>query len=265
MQRHTVGWGFLDPSLWTTLEHISLVLLIGIGFTGYRGLLHGYRLSGQERRRHTMWFLAALVGLYLAESPPLHVAAEGYLLSAHMIQHLLFIIVIPVGILLGLPPALWDQLVGRGTPARLAAFLTHPATAFLAFSFVYNVWHVPAFYELALRVHWIHGWEHVTFLTGALLMWWPLLHPAQRIGQTSSPVKLLYLFGLSASQLAIVGPLVFLDQPAYAFYAAAPRLFGVSLIEDQQLAGILMKMPTLLLFGALFCYHFLAWARSEEN
>lgn len=258
-----MGLHFLNTSSWASLEHFSLILFILLILLAYIVLLRVFPVRGRRRRYHTAWFCAGVFSFYLAESPPIHVAAEEYLLSAHMIQHLLLIMVMPVGLLLGLPGQVWNRLFERRTPARVAATLTHPIAAFLLFNFVYNVWHVPAFYEWALRIHWIHGLEHATFLGGALLMWWPLLHPAHTLPQTNEPTKLVYLFALSAGQLAIVGPLVFLAEPAYTFYASAPRLFGVTLIEDQQMAGILMKMPTLVVFGALFCRHFFRWAAAE--
>ncbi|HEX2100260.1 MAG TPA: cytochrome c oxidase assembly protein, partial [Candidatus Synoicihabitans sp.] len=130
-------------------------------------------------------FYVGLLLFYLAVGSPLDQIGERFLFSAHMVQHQILIYPCAVLFLVGMPPWLVDRLIERLPWRGLGRFLTRPILAGLIYVLVQSAWHVPALYDLALQVRWVHVFEHVTFFGSALFFWWPLLSPSRhwpRIG-----------------------------------------------------------------------------------
>jgi putative membrane protein len=156
-------------------------------------------------------------------SPVAHL--DHHLLTAHMVQHLLLMLMAAPLILLGAP-----SIVIRWRP--------HPAFCWLAGSLTVIVWHVPAIFELALRSHFWHGFEHASFLIAGILFWWPVIQPAPRF-ETRWSVP-LYLFFATLPCDALSAFLAFCGHVMYRPYSSGGGRFGLSPIEDQALAGALM-------------------------
>src|SRR5262249_25095280 len=201
---------------------------------------------------------SVLVGLAVgisAIASPLD-AFAGLLLVAHMIQHLLLLMVAPPLILYGAPylPIL------RGLPSRVLKHgagpflaspglqkfgrrLTHPLVCWLAFTITSLTWHVPKFYELALRSPFWHEAEHLCFLGAALLFWWPVIQPWPSQALWPRWAMIPYLFLADFQNTALAAFLIFCDRVVYPSYAAAPRLLNLSPLEDQAAAGAVMWVP----------------------
>lgn len=214
-------------------------------------------------RRQIGLFVSGLVLLYLAEGSPLHDYAERYLLSAHMFQHLLISYVVPVLWLLGTPDwVLRPLLTNRGVKPVMKV-LTQPVVAFLTFSLLFSLWHLPVFYEPALRNSLVHHSEHVVFIAISLLMWWPILSPLPELPRLPYGGQLVYLFVLPIIQVVAFAFITFADHAIYAPYAAAPRALGLSPLQDQAIAGVIMKVGGILAFGIAFVVVFFRWHQSE--
>jgi putative membrane protein len=197
-------------------------------------------------------FLAGLLSLWIAIGSPLE-AFDDVSLAVHMVQHLLLMAVAPPLILLGAPslPFLrglprWIVRGGVGPVLRsapvkwLGHFLTNPAICWLVATVALVGWHVPAAFEFALRSDGWHDVEHICFLTTSLLFWWPAIQPFPS-GTTWPRWSIpLYLFLGTLPGGALGAFLTFCDRVLYPSYATAPRIFGVSALEDQVIAGALM-------------------------
>jgi len=233
-----------------------LLSLFAVAVIYLRGWLTLHReMPGKYPRWRLASFFGGLGALFIAIASPLD-AFSALLLQVHMLQHLLLMMVAPLLIWLGQPLL----AMVRGVPAKLVrdAFspfltspvlmragrgITHPATGWLAMAAATAIWHLPKFYELALRSPSWHQTEHACFLAAALLFWWPVIevwpsHP-QWPRWTMFPYLLLADFvnsGLSAW-------LTFSDRVVYPSYAAAPRLWGISALDDQSTAGVIMWVP----------------------
>jgi putative membrane protein len=175
-------------------------------------------------------------GWVAVASPVAHL--DHHLLTAHMVQHLLLMVVAAPLILLG---------ARSWVPLR---WLPHPAFCWLAGSLTVILWHVPGVFELALRSSYWHAFEHASFFIAGILFWWPIVHP----GFTTRPWTLpLYLFLATLPCDALSAFLTFCGHVVYRPYLSGHGLFGLSPLEDQALAGALMWVTVTLayLFPAL--------------
>lgn len=215
--------------------------------------------------RHAVVFGLGMVLLFLNEGSPLHDLAERYLLSAHMIQHLLLSYLVAPIILAGIPTWLL-RVVLLGRLAPVSKVLLRPIVTFLAFSLVMAIYHVPAVYDLSLANTSVHHAVHFVILIVSLMLWFPIMSQVPELPRPSHLTRLVYLFLLPVAQLPIFAGVAFSDIPLYSAYANMPtRAFGLGVMEDQAMAGVIMKVAGLFAFGVTFIVIFLAWYRSERG
>jgi cytochrome c oxidase assembly factor CtaG len=225
------------------------------------GLTLAYLVAtrGHASRGRVTAFLAGQVLILLAFVTPLQAMALHYLLAAHLLQNVVLAEWAPALCVVGLPPALAAVLAR----VRTIRILTSPLLALPLWLGTYFAWHVPIAYDTALEhPTWMLHIEHLCyFLTGCLL-WWPVVHTAPR--RLHDATKAVYLFAafVLASPLGLL--LALLPRPVYDFYARAPeRLWGLSRLADQQLAGITMAAEQAVVFFAVFAFFFLRFLRDE--
>jgi len=228
-------WTLIIPTWNTWAVHPSvaagLVLLGG---------LYVYLGGLRSARRHVASLAGALAVLFVALNGPLHNLSDTYLFSAHMAQHLVLTLVFPPLLLYGSPAHVVRPLLRPRWVMALGRVVTRPLVAAIVFTGPIVIWHVPALYEAALRNHNLHIVQHLIFLTTAVLMWWPVLSPVPELPRIPHLLQLLYLF-LLGIPMSVTGALITLsDSVLYPFYAAAPRVWGLSPLEDQQIGGLLM-------------------------
>jgi len=204
------------------------------------GGLYVYLGGLTSARRQVASFAGALIVLFLALNGPLHNLSDTYLFSAHMAQHLLLTLVFPPLLLYGTPSFVVRPLLRPRWIMGVARVVTRPLAAAIIFSAPIVIWHVPALYEAALRHHNLHIVQHLVFLSTAVIMWWPVLSPVPELPRAQHLVQMLYLF-LLGIPMSVTGALITLsDSVLYPFYATAPRVGGLSPLDDQQIGGLLM-------------------------
>jgi len=203
--------------------------------------------------------------LGVALNGPLHNLSDGYLFSAHMVQHLALTLVFPPLLLYGTPAWVVRPLLGPAWVLRSARRATRPLAAGALFSAPITLWHVPQFYESALEHHPLHIVQHLVFIATAVIMWWPILSPVPELPRASYPTQLIYLFALGLP-MSLAGALITLsEQVLYPFYAGAPRVWGLAPLADQQLGGLLMwVVGTIYLWVAASVVWF-RWSAREES
>jgi putative membrane protein len=240
---------------------IGLVLLGG---------LYVYLGGLRADRRRVAAFGASLLVIFVALNGPLHNLSDRYLFSAHMAQHLLLTLLFPPLLLYGTPAWVLRPIVAPRWVTALARVVTRPVVAAATFTAPIVLWHVPLFYEAALRHHGLHIVQHLVFLTTAVLMWWPVLSPVPELPRIPYPGQMLYLF-LLGLPMSLTGALITLsDAVLYPFYAAAPRVWaGLDALADQQTGGLLMwVVGAFALWGAMTVvwFRWSAWeARGEAE
>jgi cytochrome c oxidase assembly factor CtaG len=246
------SWTF-DP--WVV---VPLTVASGIYLRGW------WQLHRRLPRPFAVWrliaFQAGLLTLFLALASPLHQLSE-LLLQFHMIQHMLLMMVAPPLLLLGapvlpllrgLPRPLLQHWVGplfasKGLQ-RLAHFFTHPLVCLLAFTVSNVAWHLPRLYELALRFEFWHEVQHFFFLGTGLLFWWPVVQPWPSRRRWPQWTMIPYLLLADIQNTALSAFLIFSERVLYPTYAAVPRFWGISVLDDQAAAGAIMWVPGSVIF-----------------
>jgi cytochrome c oxidase assembly factor CtaG/ferredoxin len=208
-------------------------------------------------------FVAGLAVIWMAIASPLDVFGN-FMLTAHMIQHMLIMFVAPplilVGspqnpLLLGLPRwAIRDALGPFLTWRPLKRFgraVTHPAFCWFAAALALLGWHIPKAYDLALVSSSWHEVEHVCLFGTSLLFWYPVVQPWPATPRWPRWAIVPYLLGGDIVTTALSAVLCFSDRLLYPAYAIVPRLFGISELSDQVAAGAIMWVfGSLVLLGA---------------
>ncbi len=229
----------------------------------------GVHRSADPAQRPTPWqqvsFAAGLLAMFLALNGPLHDISDFYLFSGHMVQHLVLTFVTPPLLLLGTPGFMFRPALRIPAVAAVARFITGPRAAFAIFNLVLAVWHLPPMYNSAMHYHEVHILQHLMFLVGAVIVWWPLLSPLPELPRLSYPGQMLYSFLLTLPMTIISIFIVYADHILYPAYASAPRLWGLSPLEDQRLGGLIMWIPGGLFFYALTAVVFFKWTASSRD
>lgn len=192
-------------------------------------------------------FLAGLLVLITALLSGIDTYSEE-LLSVHVVQHLLLVLIAPALLLWGAPVRLALRSSPPATRARLAwvlrgpwvRFLTRPAVGFLLFTIVVLGTHLTGLYELALRNATVHGLEHAAYFWSGVIFLLPLVaadpvpHPPRAIARFSWLMAAMTVMSIPAALF------IFDEQVHYPFYLAAARALRQSALADQHAAGMIM-------------------------
>jgi putative membrane protein len=256
----------ISPYTWQWEPSVlaGLALLAGAYLACVGPLRSRFGGSAPVPRARIQTFLAGVLLLFIALVSPLDTLSDSYLLSAHMVQHLLMTLIVPPLLLLGTPGWLLRPLLRVRFATPVGRALTSAVVAFLLFNAIFAVWHVPALYELTLENEALHILEHVMFLATAMLTWWPVFGPLDELPRASEPAQILYLFFQSLPPTVLGALITFAGEPLYPAYTAAPRLWGLSVATDQQLGGLIMWIPGALVFFVVLTVIFFRWLNREE-
>ena len=205
-------------------------------------------------------FISGLIILWLAIGSPMDGLADA-LLSAHMVEHLLLMSVVPplllwgmpvVPLLRGLPEPFRRRVVGPlwKMPILRSAgrLVVLPLFAWLAMNVTYLAWHVPAAYDFALENETWHDIEHLCFLVTSLLFWWCILRPWPASRDDERWGILIFLITADIVNSLISAFLAFCGRPVYSFYVDHPNAFNLSALEDQVLGAAIMWVVGSLAF-----------------
>jgi putative membrane protein len=252
-----------------------LALTAGLYAIGLRALWRAAGTGRGVRRRDAAVFALGWLTLVVALLSPVHRLGES-LFSAHMVQHeLLMALAAPLLVLgrplvpfvWGLPPS-WRRTLGRWTGSdgfRGAwAVLTHPMSAWALHAAAIWIWHLPSLYEATLRNEAVHALQHASFLGTALLFWWSVLQGGRQ-GRLGWPGAVISLF-TTAVHTSILGALLtFSTRVWYPIYDATTAAWGLTPLEDQQLAGLIMWVPAGLAYLVAALALLATWLAEPEH
>ncbi len=221
-------------------------------------------------------FAAGIGVLVVALISPLD-ALDDQLFSAHMVQHMLLILVAPPLLVWSRPATAWlwafelpaRRVIGRfwmGAPGVQCGirFLMRPLVVWVLASFALWFWHLPGPFGWALHNEWIHTGEHLSFFLTALAFWSLVLAPYGRRQLDYGP-SLLFV-GTLGMQMGFIGAiLTFATRPLYLTHSHSTLAWGLTLLEDQQLAGLIMWVPAGFVYTAAMAGLFVAWLHDAEH
>jgi cytochrome c oxidase assembly factor CtaG len=221
---------------------------------------------GQDiRGRHVAFFFAGILVLYLALQSPLDDISDTTLFSAHMTQHILLGLIGPVLLASSIPTRWLRTLLRIPIVGQLLSFFTKPIVALLLFNIDLWVWHLPAFYEGALRDTNVHVLQHLLIIATGTLFWLTILHDITPARSLSYLTKIALLFFSMVSSGILGAIFCFAGNTIYTFYGNAPLSFGLTPLDDQQLAGAIMWVPGGGIFFVALLLTFAAWLKNEDR
>jgi len=253
------GWGS-----WT-FQPVVVIALLAAAFLYARMYRRAAeRCSGSARKPsagHWLPYAAGLVVLAIALLSPLDPIGDKYLLSAHMLQHVLLSDIAPALLVLGLRAPILPlglsrnalMAVAPGRPSgRWLARLTSPWLAIPLWVAATWVWAIPSVFDYAAQHQVVHAIEHATLFYTGLAMWWLIIDPLPRARLRPNGQRLALLGFTRLASACICLPLTWIAVTEYPLYAGAPRAYGLSAINDQHLAGAAMCFIEFLVFGIAF-------------
>ncbi len=210
-------------------------------------------------RRRIACFGGALGLLAVAFWTPLHHLGLHYLLAAHLLQNVILAEWAPLLVVLGTSRPMAEALARL----RLWRVATQPAVALPVWLANYFAWHAPPLFDAALRHQaWLVHLEHACYFGTGVLVWWPLFQDAPRRLAPGGRAAYAFAAFVLASPLGLL--LALLPRPAYSFYVhARPRIWGVSPLADQQIAGVTMASEQALVLFAVFAFWFRRFLAEE--
>jgi putative membrane protein len=249
------------PGVWLFVLGIALGLYLTI-----RRLAPHHAPPNQPplRKSEAAWFTAGLLVLWAATDWPIGALGAGYLLTVHSVQWILYTLVVPPLLLLGVPG--WLPLSARpdSRAGRFLRLLARPIVALLITDAILLASHLPPVVDGFRRTQFGSFTVDLAWLIGGLVMWWPVLAPNPTISRVSYPWKIGYLFLSTLVPIVPAAFMTYADFPLYSLYELAPRVNGIAAITDQQAAGLIMKAVADPIIWLAMAIVFFRWQRVEE-
>lgn len=261
-----VGTAAASTDQWLFWDfHPSIVIGIGTAMVLYRLASTTWREKYYPHEQRDLFreriFYGNMTFLWFVLDGPLHHLSDNLLFTAHMVQHLALQLVWAPLVVVGIPRYMWRRLVFAPWVQRLGYRITRPRAAFITFNISLLLWHIPRLYNLALREHAWHIVEHLHFMSGAVIFWWPLLSPLPEIPRATHGRQVIYVLATMIPMKALGIAISLQERVLYTFYLGQPRVWGVSALDDQRVGGLLMWLPGGLLLWAGLGYVFYQWSR----
>jgi putative membrane protein len=244
--------------------YITLAIaMVGVAYMLLIGPKSGKRFGGAVTWGEASLFLGGLFLYFAAWGSPLHLIGEEYLMTAHMATMLLVTTFAPPLVILGLPQSVVDRALGYPVVRRIVGFLTKPVLALAFFVLSFFLWHVPSLYDAAIRSLTIHLIQYAMLLLAGLIYWWPLVTKSTVLPRIRPVGAMGYTFGAILMQTIFFGPIMSLDEPIYQSYKLVPRLIGLTVLEDQQMAHLIMEVLSPAMLLIFFSLAFVKIARES--
>jgi putative membrane protein len=246
--------------VWLVLGSVAAAYLIAVR-------RHDRALPHEEAtpRRKVRLFLLGIAVLWLGADWPIHDLAERYLFSVHMVQHTLFSLVSAPLLVAGMPVWLLRRLLAPRWVRVVWSSVTRPVAALVLFNGVLFFMHWPAVVQIAVTNELAHFGLHVLLVGSAVVLWWPVLSPLPEMPPLPAPGQMLYLFLESLAPTIPASFLTFGTHPLYPVYEGFPRIWGMSVLTDQLIAGLIMKLVGGMILWGVIAVIFFRWGRREER
>jgi putative membrane protein len=233
-------WHFRPhPEVWVLVAFLTGAYVYAMRAIGPNVVKPGEKVV---TRKQLAAFVAGMLLLWVFSDWPVHDLAEQYLYSIHMLQHMVLSYFMPPLLLIATPEWFARIVIGKGRAYRVIRVLTRPVVAAVLFNGWVMITHIPGVVNSASTNGAVFHYSlHFVLVMLSLLMWMPVCgpFPEVRIGPAA---KMVYLFAQSIVPTVPAGWLTFADGVVYKVYDHHVRVWHMSVTDDQQLAGVIMKI-----------------------
>ncbi|MBN2622779.1 MAG: cytochrome c oxidase assembly protein [Acidimicrobiales bacterium] len=244
------------PEVWVLVGGVAVLAGYALRVVGPKVVPAGRPVAS---RQQIAWLVLGLILLWVASDWPVHDVGEEYLFSVHMTQHMVLTYLVPPVLLLATPEWLARIVLGRGRVKRAFDFLARPVVAALLFNGFVLFTHAPGIVNLAVENGPVHYLLHAVLVFTAFLLWMPVVGPLPEL-RISYPAQMLYLFVTSIIPTVPAGWLTFAEGTIYSAYEVPDRLWGLTITDDQQMAGVIMKLVGGGFLWVVITTRFFQWA-----
>jgi len=251
---------------WTWQPYLGVWLMVAV-LIGARLLAAKYLTpeTGEAESGRIAVYLLGVAILWIAADWPIGPLGAGYLLSVHTAQYILFAFVAPPLLISGTPRWLLRRLIRPRWTFKIAWAFSRPLVAFLFFNVVLLATHLPSVVD-GLTTSQLGSFAvDMSWLIAGLVFWWPILGPLPELKPLPYPGRIVYLIANVFIPTVPAAFLTYARYPIYALYELAPPMSGLSAVEDQQIAGLIMKIVGGFIVFGIASVLFFKWAGSEET
>jgi putative membrane protein len=258
----------VDFLAWVPHPEVWLLVAGIIGLYLYAGLVIGPKMvpagTPAISRSQWCWFAVAILLLWAASDWPVHDVAERYLFLVHMSQHLVLTLLVAAAMLMAIPEWLARLVVGDGRVNTIVHRLARPVPAGAILALLTLGSHAPIVVNTAASNGLFHYGVHTALVAAALLFWMPVCGPFPEV-RISLPGQMIYLFVQSLVPTVPGAWMVFATGAVYKTYDIPERMWGISVVTDQQAAGAIMKLVGGTFLWVIIVVIFFRWAARHEQ
>ncbi len=224
------------------------------------------RRARARQRRRPWQFGLGIAFLWVASDWPIGTLGASYLSSIHMMQYMLYTLAAAPLLMLGTPEWMGRRIISALHLDGLYRILARPLVAAIVSNVILIVTHSPIAVDTLRATQFGSFALDMIWLVSGFVLWTPIISPLPEARASSAPIKLVYLFAAAALMPMIPGGfLTFASQPLYSTYELAPRLAGIDALNDQQTAGVLMKVGNLPVIWTVMAVIWFRWYKREAD
>lgn len=275
-------------ALWSPSLFLILLAVLGVYFLVLTKYRTKFSNSEPLTNKEAVYFSIGIILVYIVKGSPLDLM--GHLMFyAHMIQMAVLYLITPIFFILGIPKWVWRSMLASKGIGSLFKFFTKPIVALILFNGLFSFYHIPLIFDTIKINFWLHeGYTSILFIV-SIIMWWPLVNPLPEEQKLSGLKKVGYIFADGVLLTPACALIIFADTPMYATYSdpnawgqalalcvsptllsgldlSGPEMFSsMSLVHDQQLGGVIMKIIQEIVYGYVLAMVFFSWYRKEQE
>jgi putative membrane protein len=275
-------------ALWSPFFLISLLFITWLYFMIVGPWRTRFTNEEPPTNKQKAYFVAGIVLLYICEGSPIDLL--GHLMfSAHMTQMAVLNLIVPQLLILGIPNWMFERMFRIKAVKRTVKFFTKPLISLILFNALFSFYHVPFIFDIVKTNIFLHAAVTTIIFFTALVMWWPLVNKLSDWQTLTGIKKVVYIFANGILITPACALIIFADKPLYATYydpqawlnslhlcvpagtlaslkLTGPQMFfSMSLIHDQQLGGVLMKIIQEIVYGTMLFFIFAEWYQKERE
>jgi putative membrane protein len=274
-------------ALWSPYFLLILLAIIGVYFLITVQFRTRFRDSEPLTIKQASLFLTSIIILYIIKGSPLDLM--GHLMFyPHAIAMVLLVLLIPPLFIFGIPSWLWRRVLNITIIKFVFKPFSNPIIALIAFNGVFSIYHIPIIFDNVMQIGWLHAGYSILLFVLAVFMWWQLINPLPEYPTLSGIKKVGYLFANGMLLTPSCALIIFADVPIYATYSdpmvwgqvmslcvgpstfsnlnlSGPEVFSsMSLLHDQQLGGVIMKIIQEIIYAVVLGHVFFEWYRKDQ-